>query len=89
MHMPDQDPRVLAGEQRERELNAQQLAAGRTRPPSSNALASCWCCSPQPAGRGAIDEDRMPGPKTVRWSEQPRGGQRPEIKMLRVLGNNV
>lgn len=36
----------------------------------------------------AVDEDRMPGPrdiKVVKYSK--RGGQRPEIKTLRVLGN--
>ena len=35
-----------------------------------------------------IDEDRMPGPrdiKVVKYSK--RAGQRPEIKTLRVLGN--
>ena len=35
-----------------------------------------------------VDEDRMPGPrdvKIVKYSK--RGGQRPEIKTLRVLGN--
>jgi RNA-binding protein len=36
----------------------------------------------------AVDEDRMPGPrdiKVVKYSK--RAGQRPEIKTLRVLGN--
>ncbi|WP_298926398.1 YhbY family RNA-binding protein [uncultured Ramlibacter sp.] len=36
----------------------------------------------------AVDEDRMPGPrdfKVLKYSK--RGGQRPEIKTLRVLGN--
>ncbi len=36
----------------------------------------------------AVDEDRMPGPrdvKVVKYSKRP--GQRPEIKTLRVLGN--
>jgi len=35
-----------------------------------------------------IDEDRMPGPKDVKILKySKRGGQRPEVKMLRVLGN--
>ena len=43
---------------------------------------------PQPVKERAIDEDRMPGPKTVKVvKNSQRGGQRPEIKMLRVLGN--
>ena len=34
------------------------------------------------------DEDRMPGPRDVKILKySKRGGQRPEIKMLRVLGN--
>ena len=38
--------------------------------------------------RAAADEDRMPGPrdfKVLKYSK--RGGQRPEVKTLRVLGN--
>ena len=43
---------------------------------------------PKPEKVKEIDEDRMPGPrdvKIVKYSK--RGGQRPEIKTLRVLGN--
>ena len=43
---------------------------------------------PMPAKAKAVDEDRMPGPrdvKVLKFSKQ--GGQRPEIKQLRVLGN--
>lgn len=36
----------------------------------------------------AVDEDRMPGPRDVKVLKySKRGGQRPEIKTLRVLGN--
>jgi RNA-binding protein len=35
-----------------------------------------------------VDEDRMPGPRDVKILKySKRGGQRPEIKTLRVLGN--
>lgn len=35
-----------------------------------------------------IDEDRMPGPRDVKVLKfSKRGGQRPEVKTLRVLGN--
>jgi RNA-binding protein len=35
-----------------------------------------------------VDEDRMPGPKDVKILKYAsRGGQRPEVKILRVLGN--
>ncbi|AMO21653.1 YhbY family RNA-binding protein [Ramlibacter solisilvae] len=43
---------------------------------------------PKPAKEKAVDEDRMPGPrefKVLKYSS--RGGQRPEVKTLRVLGN--
>lgn len=43
---------------------------------------------PVPDKERTIDEDRMPGPrdvKVIKYSK--RGGQRPEIKTLRVLGN--
>ena len=43
---------------------------------------------PQPEKERAIDADRMPGPKDVKVLKfSKRGGQRPEIKTLRVLGN--
>jgi RNA-binding protein len=35
-----------------------------------------------------IDDDRLPGPRDVKVLKySKRGGQRPEVKMLRVLGN--
>jgi hypothetical protein len=43
---------------------------------------------PQPEKTKTIDEDRMAGPrdfKVLKYSS--RGGQRPEVKTLRVLGN--
>jgi RNA-binding protein len=43
---------------------------------------------PIPEKERTIDEDRMPGPrdvKVIKYSK--RAGQRPEIKTLRVLGN--
>ena len=49
-------------------------------------LLGLW--SPKVEKVKEIDEDRMPGPrdvKIVKYSK--RAGQRPEIKTLRVLGN--
>jgi putative YhbY family RNA-binding protein len=43
---------------------------------------------PLPEREKTVDEDRMPGPrdfKVLKYSK--RGGQRPEVKTLRVLGN--
>ena len=43
---------------------------------------------PMPEKERNVDEDRMPGPKDVKVIKySKRGGQRPEVKMLRVLGN--
>lgn len=43
---------------------------------------------PKPEKERTIDEDRMPGPRDVKILKySKRGGQRPEVKMLRVLGN--
>ena len=43
---------------------------------------------PQPKKEKPVDEDRMPGPrefKVLKFSK--RGGQKPEVKHVRVLGN--
>ena len=41
-----------------------------------------------PAKERAADEDKMPGPRDVKILKySKRGGQRPEVKTLRVLGN--
>ncbi|MBK6648873.1 MAG: YhbY family RNA-binding protein [Betaproteobacteria bacterium] len=43
---------------------------------------------PLPEKARLRDEDRMPGPKDVKILKySKRGGQRPEVKTLRVLGN--
>jgi len=43
---------------------------------------------PMPERQKQVDEDRMPGPREVKVLKySTRGGQRPEVKTLRVLGN--
>ena len=43
---------------------------------------------PMPAKERAPDEDKMPGPRDVKILKySKRGGQRPEVRTLRVLGN--
>jgi RNA-binding protein len=43
---------------------------------------------PKVAKEKTVDEDRMSGPKDVKILKySSRGGQRPEVKTLRVLGN--
>ncbi|NBQ86297.1 MAG: YhbY family RNA-binding protein [Betaproteobacteria bacterium] len=43
---------------------------------------------PQPKKARVEDEDRMPGPRDVKVLKySKRGGQRPEVRTVRVLGN--
>ena len=43
---------------------------------------------PMPEKEKKVDEDRMPGPRDVKVLKfSTRDGQRPEVKMVRVLGN--
>lgn len=43
---------------------------------------------PMPEKEKKVNEDRMPGPRDVKvLKNSSRYGQRPEVKMLRVLGN--
>ena len=51
-------------------------------------LLVLWRPKPDVAKERNDDEDRMPGPRDVKVLKySKRGGQRPEVKMLRVLGN--
>jgi len=43
---------------------------------------------PKPKKARAEDEERKPGPKNVKVLKySKRGGQRPEVRVVRVLGN--
>jgi RNA-binding protein len=42
---------------------------------------------PMPEKERAVDEDRMPGPRDFKVVKYGKPGQKPEIKTLRVLGN--
>ena len=51
-------------------------------------LLVLWRPKPEPVKERGEDDGRMPGPrefKVLKYSK--RGGQRPEVKTLRVLGN--
>lgn len=51
-------------------------------------LLVLWRPKPDVSKERSDDEDRMPGPKDVKVLKySKRGGQRPEVKTLRVLGN--
>ncbi len=80
--------RVLGDDRAARELAYQQLAAELNAAPVQHIGKLLVLWRPQPDKERNADEDRKPGPKTVKViKNSPRGGQRPEVKMLRVLGN--
>ncbi|MCB2069026.1 MAG: ribosome assembly RNA-binding protein YhbY, partial [Ottowia sp.] len=43
---------------------------------------------PKPAKDKVADDERLPGPKDIKVLKySKRGGQRPEVRVVRVLGN--
>ncbi|NMM75131.1 RNA-binding protein [Acidovorax sp. SRB_14] len=81
--------RVFNDDRAARELMYQELAADLNAAPIQHIGKLLVLWRPQPEKeRAAADEDRMPGPRDVKVMKySKRGGQRPEIKTLRVLGN--
>ena len=80
--------RVLGDDRAARELIFQTLAHELNAAPIQHIGKLLVLWRPQPEKEKVVDEDRMPGPrdfKVLKYSK--RGGQRPEVKTLRVLGN--
>lgn len=80
--------RVLGDDRAQREAIYQQLADELSAAPIQHIGKLLVLWRPKPAKAKAEDEDRMPGPrefKVLKYSK--RGGQRPEVKTVRVLGN--
>jgi putative YhbY family RNA-binding protein len=80
--------RVLGDDRAARELMYQALANELNAAPIQQIGKLLVLWRPMPAKEKTADEDRMPGPrdfKVLKYSK--RGGQRPEVKTLRVLGN--
>lgn len=80
--------RVLGDDRAAREAMFQALANDLNAAPIQHIGKLLVLWRPQPPKEKAIDEDRKPGPrdfKVLKYSS--RGGQRPEVKTLRVLGN--
>ncbi|MBX3587711.1 MAG: YhbY family RNA-binding protein [Ramlibacter sp.] len=80
--------RVLGDDRAQREAMYLALADELQAAPIQHIGKLLVLWRPKPARERADDEDRMPGPrdvKVVKYSKRP--GQRPEIKTLRVLGN--
>ena len=80
--------RVFGDDRAARELMYQELAAELSAAPVQHIGKLLVLWRPQPEKERTADENRMPGPKDVKVLKySKRGGQRPEIKTLRVLGN--
>ena len=80
--------RVHGDDRVEREAMFQGLADELEAAPIQHIGKLLVLWRPKPAKERSADEDRMPGPrdfKVLKYSK--RGGQRPEVKTLRVLGN--
>ena len=80
--------RVFNDDRAARELMYHELTAELNAAPIPHIGKLLVMWRPQPVKERAVDEDRMPGPRDVKVLKySKRGGQRPEIKQLRVLGN--
>jgi len=80
--------RVFSDDRTNREAMFQQLSTDLSAAPIQHIGKLLVLWRPQPEKEKTIDEDRMPGPrdfKVLKYSK--RAGQRPEVKTLRVLGN--
>ena len=80
--------RVLGDDRAAREVIYQTLADELSAAPIQHIGKLLVLWRPKPDKERTVDEDRMPGPRDYRIiKNSSRGGQRPEIKPLRVLGN--
>lgn len=80
--------RVFADDRAVREAMFQTLADELNAAPIQHIGKLLVLWRPLPEREKTVDEDRQPGPrdfKVLKYSK--RGGQRPEVKTLRVLGN--
>ncbi|WP_404298736.1 YhbY family RNA-binding protein [Alicycliphilus denitrificans] len=79
--------RVFGDDRTAREQMYQQLADDLNAAPIQHIGKLLVLWRPIPAKEKTVDEERMPGPRDVKVLKFGRPGQRPEIKQLRVLGN--
>ena len=80
--------RVFNDDRVAREQIYQQLANDLNAAPIQHIGKLLVLWRPIPPKEKTVDEDRMTGPRDVKVLKfSKRGGQRPEVKQLRVLGN--
>ncbi len=80
--------RVFSDDRAAREAMFQTLSDELNAAPIQHIGKLLVLWRPQPEREKSVDEDRLPGPRDVKVLKfSKRGGQRPEVKTLRVLGN--
>lgn len=80
--------RVFSDDREAREAMLQTLSDELDAAPIQHIGKLLVLWRPLPEKAKVVDEDRMPGPKDVKVLKfSKRGGQRPEVKVVRVLGN--
>ena len=80
--------RVLGDDRVAREAMFNQLAEDLSAAPIQHIGKLLVLWRPMPPKEKKIDEERRPGPREVKVLKySSRGGQRPEVKRLQVLGN--
>ncbi|AVO47940.1 ribosome assembly RNA-binding protein YhbY [Melaminivora suipulveris] len=79
--------RVFSDDRAAREAMFQQLADELNAAPVQHIGKLLVLWRPIPEKARAVDEDRKPGPRDIKVLKFGRPGQRPEVKQLRVLGN--
>jgi len=80
--------RVLGDDREKREAMYQELCDTLGAAPIQHIGKLLVLWRPKPAKVKAEDEDRKPGPREFKViKNSSRGGQRPEVKKVRVLGN--
>ena len=80
--------RVFSDDRAAREAMLQTLSDELDAAPIQHIGKLLVLWRPVPEKEKVVDEDRMPGPRDVKVLKfSKRGGQRPEVKVVRVLGN--
>ena len=80
--------RVFSDDRSERETIFQTLADELNAAPIQHIGKLLVLWRPKPVKERVDDEDRKPGPRDVKVLKfSKKGGQRPEVQVLRVLGN--
>ena len=80
--------RVLGDDRAARDAMYQQLADELNAAPIQHIGKLLVLWRPQPEKERSVNEDRMAGPKDIKVMKySKRGGQRPEVRVVRVLGN--